>query len=123
MPMCFKCCTSCPSGKSAEEAELASRSRKIDQQIKNDQRKMQMEVKLLLLGAGESGKSTFIKQMKIIHGVGFDPEHLKEFRRIIYQNMVKGMRVLVDANRKLHIPLRDPANRVAGDQVINFQIS
>ena len=50
-----KCCASCPSGKSAEEAELASRSKQIDRQIKSDQRKMQQEVKLLLLGAGESG--------------------------------------------------------------------
>ena len=55
--------------------------------------------------------------MKIIHGVVFEPEQLKEFRRIIYQNMIKAMRVLVDANRKLKIPLRDPANRLAGDQV------
>ena len=68
-------------------------------------------------GAGESGKSTFLKQMKIIHGVVFEPEQLKEFRRIIYQNMIKAMRVLVDANRKLNIPLRDPVNRKAGDEV------
>ena len=107
----------CPGGKSPEEAELASRSKQIDRQIKNDQRKMQQEVKLLLLGAGESGKSTFLKQMKIIHGFVFEPEELKEFRRIILQNMIKAMRVLVDAHRKLGIPLKNPANRLAGDQV------
>lgn len=81
---------------------------------------MQRQVKLLLLGAGESGKSTFIKQMKIIHGVVFEPEQLREYRRIIYQNMVKGMRVLVDANRKLNIPLRNAENRLAGDQLLLF---
>ena len=118
LPLLGSCCAaSCPSGKTAEEVELASRSKQIDRQIKNDQRKMQQEVKLLLLGAGESGKSTFLKQMKIIHGVVFEPEHLKEFRKIIYQNMIKGMRVLVDAQRKLGIELGDPANRLAGDQV------
>ncbi len=84
---------------------------------------MAQEVKLLLLGAGESGKSTFIKQMKIIHGVVFEPDQIKEFRKIIYQNMVKGMRVLVDANRKLNIPLHNPANILAGDQVKSNQNS
>ena len=54
----------------------------------------------------------------VIHGVVFEPEQLKEFRRIIYQNMIKAMRVLVDANRKLNIPLRDPVNRKAGDEVL-----
>jgi len=120
IPLLGSCCASCPSGKTAEEVELASRSKQIDRQIKSDQRKMQQEVKLLLLGAGESGKSTFLKQMKIIHGVVFEPEHLKEFRKIIYQNMIKGMRVLVDAQRKLDIELSNRANRQAGDQILLF---
>ena len=118
LPLLGSCCLSCPSGMTAEEVQMASKSKQIDRQIKSDQRKMQQEVKLLLLGAGESGKSTFLKQMKIIHGVVFEPEHLKEFRKIIYQNMIKGMRVLVDAQRKLGIELGDPANRLAGDQVL-----
>ena len=108
----------CPSGKTAEEVELTARSKQIDRQLKNDLRKMQKEVKLLILGAAESGKSTFLKQMKIIHGVVFEPEDLKEFRRIIYQNMIKGMRVLVDAQRKLGIELGNPVNSSAGDQVM-----
>ena len=70
------------------------------------------QVKLLLLGAGESGKSTFLKQMKIIHGVTFDEEQIREFRQIIYGNIIRGMRVLVDANRKLGISLEVEENKV-----------
>jgi hypothetical protein len=37
-----------------------------------------------------------------------------------FQNMIRGMRVLVDANRKLNIPLHNPHNRLAGDQLLLF---
>lgn len=68
---------------------------------------MKREVKLLLLGAGESGKSTFLKQMKIIHGHTFDPIVLEEYREVIYNNIIRGMKVLIDAREKLCIPWQD----------------
>lgn len=51
------------------------------------------KVKLLLLGAGESGKSTFLKQMRIIHGYRFGQEEIDEYRETIYKNIVMGMKV------------------------------
>lgn len=49
-------------------------------------------VKILLLGAGESGKSTFLKQMRIIHGQDFDQRAKEEFKTTIYSNVMKGRR-------------------------------
>ena len=46
-------------------------------------------VKLLLLGAGESGKSTFIKQMKIIYGDGYSTDELNNFISIIHGNLLQ----------------------------------
>ena len=51
---------------------------------------MKRLVKILLLGAGESGKSTFLKQMRIIHGEDFDQRAKEEFRATIYSNVIKG---------------------------------
>ena len=41
-------------------------------------------MKLLLLGAGESGKSTIVKQMKIIHETGYSDEEKKAYRYTSY---------------------------------------
>lgn len=89
---------------SPEEMEQRHISNEIDKFLEKDKSAFRRQVKLLLLGAGESGKSTFLKQMRIIHGVKFEPELVREYQFIIYQNIVKGMQVLIDAREKLEIP-------------------
>ncbi|XP_059221237.1 guanine nucleotide-binding protein subunit alpha homolog isoform X2 [Stomoxys calcitrans] len=42
--------------------------------------------------------------MRIIHGVNFEPELIKEYQHVIYQNVIRGMQVLIDAREKLEIP-------------------
>lgn len=76
----------------------------IDKALAKEKITFRRTIKILLLGAGESGKSTFLKQMKIIHGQEFDDEAVKEFKTVIYGNIVKGLRVLIDARDKLNIP-------------------
>ncbi|KAK4022490.1 guanine nucleotide-binding protein subunit alpha homolog [Daphnia magna] len=95
---------------SDEEIEQIQRSLKIDKAIEREKQSNRRQVKLLLLGAGESGKSTFLKQMRIIHGVKFETEAIHEFQSIVYQNIIRGMRVLVDAREKLCIPWESENN-------------
>ena len=54
-------------------------------------------------GTGESGKSTFIKQMRIIHGAGYTEEDKKGFVKIVYQNIFMAMGALVRAMDTLGI--------------------
>lgn len=51
-------------------------SKQIDEQLSRDYRANERIVKLLLLGPSESGKSTVLKQMRIIHCNGFSDEEL-----------------------------------------------
>lgn len=39
---------------------------------------------LHLVGSGESGKSTIVKQMKIIHQNGYSRDELMNFRQVVY---------------------------------------
>ncbi|KAF3704813.1 Guanine nucleotide-binding protein subunit alpha-13 [Channa argus] len=102
------------------EAEQLRKSKEIDKCIDRDKTYVKRLVKILLLGAGESGKSTFLKQMRIIHGQDFDQKAKEEFRGTIFNNVMKGIRVLVDAREKLHIQWGDSSNQRHGDTVMAF---
>ncbi|CAJ0946992.1 unnamed protein product, partial [Mesorhabditis belari] len=90
------CCL--PSGSNEAEAQ----TKDIERQLHKEKKKLRQQVRILLLGSGESGKSTFIKQMVIIHGAGeFTADEVRSYRQQIYQNVISAMRVLVDARHKL----------------------
>jgi len=54
-------------------------------------------VKLLLLGAGESGKSTILKQMKLIHASGFSRNDREDYRVIIFANLLNSFKIILEA--------------------------
>ncbi|XP_066868842.1 guanine nucleotide-binding protein subunit alpha-12 isoform X2 [Kogia breviceps] len=103
------------------EREARRRSRDIDAGLARERRAVRRLVKILLLGAGESGKSTFLKQMRIIHGREFDQKALLEFRDTIFDNILKGSRVLVDARDKLGIPWQHSENEKHGMFLMAFE--
>ncbi|XP_010766038.1 guanine nucleotide-binding protein subunit alpha-11-like [Notothenia coriiceps] len=67
---------------------------------------------MLLLGTGESGKSTFIKQMRIIHGSGYTDEDKKGFTKLVYQNIFTSMQAMIRATENLKIPFKYEQNKV-----------
>lgn len=88
--------------------EAKARSRKIDRELRQAKRKLDSEVKLLLLGAGESGKSTIAKQMKILHLSGFSQEERQSWKRIVHTNAISSMTSLIlGAQKVLLIFLED----------------
>jgi len=97
-------------------------NRKINKMISKDKKKLDREVKLLLLGAGESGKSTIAKQMKILHLEGYSNEERLSFRSIIYLNVIDAIRSLIVAARGFRISL-NPQNNDAAEKMLNESFS
>jgi len=91
-------------------------NKKIGAQLRVDKKKLDSEVKLLLLGAGESGKSTIAKQMKIIHLSGFNDHERQQHRAIIFNNIIGAIRALITAIADLQLEL-SPTNKEAGKRL------
>lgn len=75
----------------------------------------------MLSGTGESGKSTFIKQMRIIHGSGYSDDDKRGFIKLVYQNIFMAMNSMIRAMDTLNIPYRDPENE-ARQMILNEMI-
>jgi GTPase SAR1 family protein len=95
---------------SAEAREQRRINQEIERQIKKDKRDQRKELKLLLLGTGESGKSTFIKQMRIIHGSGYSDEDKRTFIKLVFQNIYMAMNSMIRAMEALKIPYKSEQN-------------
>jgi len=69
-------------------------------------------VKVLLLGAGECGKSTILKQMKIINlKDGLPPEELAESRQLVFKNTLDSIQSLIQAMTDLKIEYENPDSK------------
>jgi len=75
----------------------SKQSSPIEEAIKKDRKQQQELVKLLLLGAGESGKSTIAKQVKLIHLSGFNDAETDSFKSTIYSNIISSMQTLIQS--------------------------
>eukprot|EP00732_Lithocolla_globosa_P004636 Lithocolla_globosa_v1_NODE_4378_length_1450_cov_119.556272.p1 type:complete len:356 gc:universal NODE_4378_length_1450_cov_119.556272:1284-217(-) len=94
----------------------------IDKKIKSDRSRLSNEVKLLLLGAGESGKSTILKQMKILHQGGYNESERESYREIIWSNTIQSMQVLLRGMKTLNpsIEFDDPAMEKKGEIILGL---
>lgn len=107
-----------------EEAEDEKRMRKtnkeIEKQIQKDKQVYRATHRLLLLGAGESGKSTLVKQMRILHVEdAFPPEERAEKRQDIRQNVRDAILTISQAMGTIDPPLTvDKPESVAALQYI-----
>ncbi|ACI65128.1 predicted protein [Phaeodactylum tricornutum CCAP 1055/1] len=83
-----------PAPKKPEDPQEAAKNQAIDKELERAKQQEDLKVKLLLLGAGESGKSTIFKQMRILHGAPRTEDDLRMYGVVVRSNIVTAMRKL-----------------------------
>lgn len=88
------------------------RDKNIKKQLLKQKKNLEREIKLLLLGAGESGKSTIFKQMKILHAKGFTDDDRISFKSVIYTNVLTDINNLIEISniKKFQISAKNAEN-------------
>nr|ACA62792.1 heterotrimeric GTP-binding complex alpha subunit [Scoparia dulcis] len=97
---------------SEENEQTAEIERRIEQETKAEKHIQ----KLLLLGAGDSGKSTIFKQIKLLFQSGFDEAELKGYIPVIHANVYQTIKILHDGSKELAQTDADSSKFVISDQ-------
>ena len=92
-----------------DELALSRKSAKLMKLATSNSNDINSKTKLLLLGAGESGKSTIFKQMRIINASGYSEGELRQFRWIIHKNVLDAIKILIEQVHQREINLKDDA--------------
>lgn len=105
----------CASSSSPDVIDKKNNSKNIDADLAKQAKKEDSKIKLLLLGAGESGKSTIFKQMKIIYGAKFTEKERKQQLPTIHCNILQGIKILID-----QIILYELADKIQSQEAFNM---
>lgn len=100
-----------------EFKELRKRSQEIDKELKKSGTVFKQTIKLLLLGTGESGKSTVLKQMRIIHISKFSEQERRDKINDIKSNIRDSILSILDAMERFKIAFDDESLSVAREYV------
>nr|XP_058953948.1 guanine nucleotide-binding protein G(t) subunit alpha-2-like [Pocillopora verrucosa] len=87
--------------KPSELKAAFKRSRDIDALLDKERELKEKEVQLLILGSGCSGKTTFLKQLRILYGDGYTEKERKEFKPVIYGNVRRAMIRILEAMEEI----------------------
>jgi len=66
-----------------------------------------------IVGAGESGKSTVLKQMRLIHTKGFSPMERKQWKVTIFNNLLHAFQVIFGAMEEQEVDFAQESNIVS----------
>lgn len=76
--------------------------------------------KILLLGAGESGKSTVVKQIKNIHNVVDESNNKLQYVTTLKKNVIEAIQTLINASKTLNIPIESTQAQEAAAKLLTL---
>lgn len=74
--------------------------------------------KVLLLGAGESGKSTVVKQIKVIWNVQEGSQENRKYVQALQRNVIEAIQTLLQASKQLGVPVETPGLSEQADKIL-----
>jgi GTPase SAR1 family protein len=84
------------------------RSKEIDSKLRKESKIFKSTINLLLLGTGESGKSTIIKQMRIIHTSRYTRQERHDKLIDIKSNIRDSILSIIESMERYSLELKDP---------------
>lgn len=81
------------------------KSKELDREIVQWMKEYNKAIKLLLLGVGESGKTTILKQMAILHTSGFSKSERQEKAYEVRMNILVALQETLEVMQLIHPPI------------------
>ncbi|KAJ3446141.1 guanine nucleotide-binding protein g(o) subunit alpha [Anaeramoeba flamelloides] len=78
----------------------------INLRMEKQNEKLKKTIKIITLGTGESGKSTFLKQLSLLYSKGFEKSSREVYATTIQNNLIIYMKILLRAIEELGIKIR-----------------
>ncbi|KAJ3444725.1 guanine nucleotide-binding protein g(o) subunit alpha [Anaeramoeba flamelloides] len=93
------------------------KSQKIDREayyLHNEQNKI---IRLLIVGAGESGKSTFVKQCKNLYTKGWSKKEFSRMKYTVYTNVIEAIQTLIYIKNDLELEYSNSDNKELEEEI------
>ncbi|GAA5845347.1 hypothetical protein JCM3766R1_006326 [Sporobolomyces carnicolor] len=102
-----------PSREPTPRDEYKKVSESIDEMIRQSRREFKATVKTLMLGPGESGKSTVVKQLRLAYSRPYSIEERLRFKEVVFQNTLQSMQATIFGFEATGIPFPPERQAIA----------
>jgi GTPase SAR1 family protein len=117
------CCAPAPIPPESIDLSKVDKTGDVDLSLIEGQIEDLFKFKILLLGTGESGKSTIVKQIKLLHNKKLTPKELTITGNSLHQNVVDCMKALLNARKNFGVYELDEEGKKTEEELFDWDES